>query len=114
MDWTLTTEVRADRLLQVAANRDLPDELVDLSLREWAHGALTTEEQRQHLEELARLVRERDGLADGSLDWQAIDPELTCRDRDEAAMQIACERVDEALRPLVYGPPNLWTRRDAA
>lgn len=102
---SLTIDLRAERLTDLArAVQDQPDPVTDLCLREWAHPALTVEQQREHLAELAEAVNLRDDLEAGWKDWTAVDPELCCPYRNEAALQMQHERVDELLRPLVYGP----------
>ena len=115
MDMSLTIDQRAERLTELAhVVQDQPDPVTDLCLREWAHPALTVEQQRDHLQELAQCVADRDDLAAGWKDWWAIEPELTCPNKNEAAEQIASERVDEALRPLVYGPVTPQRKERAA
>jgi hypothetical protein len=105
MDMSLTIDQRAERLTELArASQDQPDPVTDLCLREWAHPALSIEQQREHLTELIEAVNLRDDLEAGWKDWWSVDPELRCPNRNEAALQMQHERVDELLRPLVYGP----------
>lgn len=79
----------------------VPPPVVDAYLAAIAHAAHpTATARRDAFADYVEAVRVRDSIECGLLDYTAVDPELTCPDKQDAAYDIAAERANQARRRL--------------
>ena len=83
-----TTEVRPESFITAVVRACCP------------HITSGAERMRLWREYLAAVKQESD-LLDGLIGWADVDPELTCVDRTQAAIDIAVEMSKQALEALV-------------
>jgi hypothetical protein len=104
----LSDQDRADKLEALATAFDedheaWPDGRLAAALTPLAHPTLTGEPL---LEAFADYVDQLDtlkGVELGNIEWQGIEPALTCADPQDAAYFIQERRVQDALDTLLHG-----------
>ena len=72
-------------------------------VRPWAHSSLSEEELALAWMGFTEAVRVREALATGELTWHTEYPELTCFDKPDVALQLACEQADYARNVIQHG-----------
>ena len=93
------SEQTAADVLDAMAERDAPL----FEVRPWASASLSEDELALAWMDFTEAVRIREGLATGIVMWAEVYPDLTCSDRQETALQLACEQADYARNVIQHG-----------
>ena len=92
-------EQSAADVLDDMAGRDAPL----FEVQPWASPSLSPEHLALAYEDSREAVRIREGLATGMVTWQEVQPDLQCSDRQNVALQLACEQADYARNVIQHG-----------
>lgn len=97
---TRTDAAELERLAEAYLNDELPTWEVYQAVDRIAHPNLTPTQVWALFEDLVDAINDRQRLADGHTDWQAIDPTLTGPGRADTAADICDERATHAITTL--------------
>jgi hypothetical protein len=105
---TLTLQERTERLeaLAEAFENDYqawPDLRLTAELAPLAHSSLTGERLLGAFEDWCDQRETLTGVETGNVEWQSINPHLTCPDPHTVACEIQEQNVADALDTLLYG-----------
>jgi hypothetical protein len=101
----------ADVITLPVAEQSIADLLDDAAAREaplfeiarYASPLLSADALADAWDDLCEAVRVRDGLGTGLIHWSEPYPDLTCFDRQDTALQLACEQTDYARNVIQHG-----------